>query len=118
LGNFGKPTGDLGTVERSNEEDAVVKWDDDGRMRLRQRSLKNLAKEVDYDRRREETDARNCAQKPGPGEDWRKLARQASSEENPEKMVALVERLIEAYDAEKRKRCTRGSPVSAVAPIN
>jgi hypothetical protein len=24
LGNFGKPTGDLGTVERSNEEDAVV----------------------------------------------------------------------------------------------
>jgi hypothetical protein len=42
LGNFGKPTGDLGTVERSNEEDAVVKWDDDGRMRLRQRSLKKI----------------------------------------------------------------------------
>src|ERR1700733_2629116 len=42
LGNFGKPTGDLGTVERSNEEDAIVKWDDDGRMRLRQRSLKKI----------------------------------------------------------------------------
>ena len=24
LGNFGKPTGELGTVERANEEDAVV----------------------------------------------------------------------------------------------
>jgi hypothetical protein len=42
LGNFGKPTGDLGTVERSNEDDAVVKWDDDGRMRLHQRSLKKI----------------------------------------------------------------------------
>jgi hypothetical protein len=29
LGNFGKPTGQLGTVGRANEEDAVVKWDDD-----------------------------------------------------------------------------------------
>src|SRR5579864_4607055 len=34
LGNFGKPTGEFGTVERANEEDAVVKWDDDGRVRL------------------------------------------------------------------------------------
>jgi hypothetical protein len=34
LGNFGKPNGELGTVERTNEEDAVVKWDDDGRTRL------------------------------------------------------------------------------------
>jgi hypothetical protein len=42
LGNFGKPNGDLGTVERANEQDAVVKWDDDGRMRLRQRSLKKI----------------------------------------------------------------------------
>src|SRR5450755_1361679 len=42
LGNFGKPTGDLGTVKRSNDEEAVVKWDDDGRMRLRQRSLKKI----------------------------------------------------------------------------
>ena len=31
LGDFGKPNGELGTVERANEEDAVVKWDDDGR---------------------------------------------------------------------------------------
>jgi hypothetical protein len=42
LGNFGKPTGELGTVEQANEEDAVVKWDDDGRMRLHQPSLKKV----------------------------------------------------------------------------
>ena len=42
LGNFGKPTGEIGTVERANEEDAVVKWDDDGRTRLHQPSLKKL----------------------------------------------------------------------------
>ena len=42
LGNFGKPTGELGTVEQTNEEDAVVKWDDDGRMRLRQPWLKKV----------------------------------------------------------------------------
>jgi hypothetical protein len=36
LGNFGRLTGEIGTVERANEEDAVVKWDDDGRTRLRQ----------------------------------------------------------------------------------
>ena len=30
LGNFGKPTGEVGTVEQTNEEDAVVKWDGDG----------------------------------------------------------------------------------------
>jgi len=42
LGNFGKPTGEFGTVERTNEEDAVVKWDDDGRMRLHQPSLKKI----------------------------------------------------------------------------
>jgi hypothetical protein len=35
-------------------------------------------------------------------EKWRELARQATREEDPEKMLALVERLIEAYDAEKR----------------
>ena len=40
LGNFGKPNGEFGTVERANEEDAVVKWDDDGRMRIHQPSLK------------------------------------------------------------------------------
>jgi hypothetical protein len=42
LGNFGKPNGELGTVERANEEDAVVKWDDDGRMRLHQPWLKKV----------------------------------------------------------------------------
>jgi hypothetical protein len=42
LGNFGKPTGELGTVEQVTEEDAVVKWDDDGRMRLRYAWLKKV----------------------------------------------------------------------------
>jgi hypothetical protein len=42
LGIFGKPTGEFGTVERANAEDAVVKWDDDGRMRLHQPSLKKI----------------------------------------------------------------------------
>jgi len=42
LGNFGKPNGEFGTVERANEEDAVVKWDDDSRTRLRQPSLKKI----------------------------------------------------------------------------
>jgi hypothetical protein len=36
LGNFGKPTGTLGTVERANDEDAIVKWDGDGRVRVHQ----------------------------------------------------------------------------------
>jgi len=42
LGDFGRPTGDFGTVEQANEDDAVVKWDDDGRMRLHQPSLKKV----------------------------------------------------------------------------
>jgi len=42
LGNFGKPTGEFGTVERANEDDAIVKWDDDGRMRLHQPWLKKV----------------------------------------------------------------------------
>jgi hypothetical protein len=42
LGDFGKPTGEFGTVEQSNEDDAVVKWDDDGRVRLHQPSLKKV----------------------------------------------------------------------------
>jgi hypothetical protein len=42
LGNFGRPTGELGTVERANEEDVVVKWDDDGRVRLHQPSLRKI----------------------------------------------------------------------------
>ena len=42
LGDFGKPTGEFGTVEQANEDDAVVKWDDDGRMRLHQPLLKKV----------------------------------------------------------------------------
>ena len=42
VGHFGQPTGQLGTVERANEDDAVVKWDGDGRMRLHQPSLKKI----------------------------------------------------------------------------
>jgi hypothetical protein len=42
LGDFGKPTWEFGTVEQSNEDDAVVKWDDDGRRRLHQASLKKV----------------------------------------------------------------------------
>ena len=42
LGNFGKPTGEFGTVEQANEDDAVVKWDDDGHMRLHQPWLKKV----------------------------------------------------------------------------
>jgi hypothetical protein len=42
LGNFGTPTGEIGTVEKSNEDEAVVKWDDDGRMKLRQAWLKKI----------------------------------------------------------------------------
>jgi hypothetical protein len=42
LGNYGQPTGEFGTVEQSNEDDAVVKWDGDGRMRLRQPWLKKV----------------------------------------------------------------------------
>src|ERR1039457_2714293 len=46
LGNFGVPTGQMGTVEQANDEDAVVKWDDDGRMRLRQPWLKKVSKKA------------------------------------------------------------------------
>jgi len=42
LGDFGKPTGEFGTVQQANEDDAVVKWDDDGRMRVHQPSLKKV----------------------------------------------------------------------------
>ncbi len=42
LGDFGKPTGEFGTVEQANEDDAVVKWDGDGRMRVHQPWLKKL----------------------------------------------------------------------------
>lgn len=46
LANFGKPTGEFGTVEKTNEDDALVKWDDDGRVRLRQPWLKKVSKKV------------------------------------------------------------------------
>ncbi len=42
LGDFGKPSGEFGTVEQANDDDAVVKWDDDGRMRLHQPSLRKV----------------------------------------------------------------------------
>jgi hypothetical protein len=42
LGNFGKASGEFGTVEQANEDDAVVKWDDDGRMRIHQPWLKKV----------------------------------------------------------------------------
>ena len=42
LGNFGKPTGEFGTVERTNDDDALVKWDCDGRIRVHQPSLKKV----------------------------------------------------------------------------
>jgi hypothetical protein len=42
LGDFGRPTGEFGTVEQANEDDAVVKWDDDGRVRLQQPWLKKV----------------------------------------------------------------------------
>jgi hypothetical protein len=40
LGDFGKPTGKFGTVTQVNEDDAVVKWDGDGRQRLCQSWLR------------------------------------------------------------------------------
>jgi hypothetical protein len=42
LGTFGTPTGEFGVVEQANEDDAIVKWDDDGRMRLHQPWLKKV----------------------------------------------------------------------------
>jgi hypothetical protein len=40
LGDFGKPNGEFGTVQRANEDDAEVKWDDDGCVRVHQFSLR------------------------------------------------------------------------------
>lgn len=44
LGDFGKPSGEFGTVQRSNEDDAEVKWDDDGCVRVHQPSLRKTGK--------------------------------------------------------------------------
>ena len=41
LGDFGMPTGEFGTGQ-VNEDDALVKWDDDGRIRVHQPSLKKV----------------------------------------------------------------------------
>jgi hypothetical protein len=42
LADFGKPTGEFRTVEKTNEDAALVKWDDDGRTRQSQLSLKKV----------------------------------------------------------------------------
>lgn len=42
LGNFGVPTGEIGTVEKTNEDDALVRWDGKGRVRIRQPWLKKI----------------------------------------------------------------------------
>ena len=42
LGNSGRSTGETGTVEQANEDEAVVKWDDDGRERLSHPWLKKI----------------------------------------------------------------------------
>jgi hypothetical protein len=42
LGDFGRPTGEFGTVEQANEDDVVVKWDDDSRVRLHRPRLKRV----------------------------------------------------------------------------
>lgn len=41
---LGKPTGEFGILERANEneDDAVVKWDQDGRTRLHQPSFRKV----------------------------------------------------------------------------
>ena len=38
------------------------------------------------------------------GEDWRDLARQVQSEDNPVKMIGLIEKLLARYDEEKSAR--------------
>jgi len=43
LGDFGRPTGEFGTVEQTNDDDAVVKWDDDGRIRLHKPWLRKVS---------------------------------------------------------------------------
>jgi hypothetical protein len=46
LGDFGKPSGEFGIIRRSNEEDAEVKWDDDGCVRVHRPSLRKTGKIV------------------------------------------------------------------------
>jgi hypothetical protein len=42
LGDFGGSTGIFGTVEQTNDDDAVVKWDSNGRTRLHLPWLKKI----------------------------------------------------------------------------
>jgi hypothetical protein len=42
LDNIGKPSGEFGTVEQTNEDDAVVRWEDAGPMRHHQPRLKKV----------------------------------------------------------------------------
>jgi hypothetical protein len=44
LDDFGKPSGEFGTVQRSKEDEAEVKWDDDGCVRVRLSSLRKTGK--------------------------------------------------------------------------
>jgi len=46
LADCGKPTGEFETVEKTNEDDALVKWDDDGRTRQHQPLLKKVEQPV------------------------------------------------------------------------
>ena len=39
-----------------------------------------------------------------PEEEWRTLARQASEEEDPDKVLELALRIVEKYEEEKRGR--------------
>jgi hypothetical protein len=39
LADFGKPTGEFGTIEKTNEDDALVKWDDHDRTRQHEEGL-------------------------------------------------------------------------------
>jgi hypothetical protein len=42
LGNFGRPSGEFGTVEQANEDDAVVRWEDASRGRHHQPWLRKV----------------------------------------------------------------------------
>src|ERR1700691_185933 len=46
LGDYGKPTRVIGTVEHTHEDAALVKWNDHGRMRLRHPWLKKAGKKA------------------------------------------------------------------------
>jgi hypothetical protein len=48
LGNFGRQTGEFGTVKQAHEDDEVVKWDDDGRTRFHQPWLKKLEPAISW----------------------------------------------------------------------